>query len=480
MDFCFVRSVIAFCSLSTYSTLLQTAAGEMTIDLKTKWYQALLRQDLTYYDIQDVSGTATMISINSAKYQRGVGNKLGLAVQFVCTFLGGIIYAFYASWRTSLLVLLTVPFMAVSGWSLVKMNTSQTQRANASYAEAGSIVYTTVTSIRTILSLNAANTMIQKFVSGTERAYQDAVSQVAWLGLANGSMMASFLLSSITVPLFGGFLLYDQVRDTGCDPSGAVSGVDTCNPSGVDVFGAMFGIFFAASVLPQISTTAEAFNDARAACFLALEVISRTTADSNDDETSSVDGPTRLPVRRLAGPERGIKNTSLPKYCIDSSSPNGEKPENVEGNIELRNVTFSYPTRLETKIFDEFSLSIEAGKTVAIVGPSGGGKSTIAQLIERFYDPIDGSIALDGTDLRDLNVRWLREQIGLVSQEPSLFACSIRENIAHGSPDATTEQVEEAAKVADAHGFIVSFPEGYNTQVGDKGAKLSGGTHKLA
>jgi ATP-binding cassette subfamily B (MDR/TAP) protein 1 len=399
-------------------------------------------------------------------------------MQFIATFLGGLIYAFYSSWQTSLIVLLTVPFMAVSGWFVVKMNTSQTQRANASYAEAGAIVYTTVASIRTILSLNAVNQMIQKFVAGTERAYREAVSQVHWLGLANGCVMASFLLASVTVPLYGAYLLYDQVRSKGCDPSGSVPDAETCDPSAVDIFGAMFGIFFAASVLPQISTTLQAFTEARAACYLAIVAMSRKIG-SDDDNTSS-DDSTQLPLRRLSVPSRRQSTTQLPKYEIDSLSPDGKKPDKVEGNIEFKDVVFSYPTRQETNVFNGFSLKIEAGKTVAIVGPSGGGKSTIAQLIERFYDPIEGSIRLDGTDLCDLNVRWLRQQIGLVNQEPTLFACSIRENIAHGYPDATTEQVEEAAKTANAHGFIMGFPDGYDTQVGDKGAKISGGTLLLA
>ena len=195
-----------------------------------------------------------------------------------------------------------------------------------------------------------------------------------------------------------------------------------------------------------------------------------------DEEMMEKADADKKKIRRLAG-IRGRQNLSvkLPKYKIDSSSPDGMKPSEVLGNIEFKDVTFSYPTRQEVKTFNELSLNIKAGQTVALVGPSGSGKSTIAQLVERFYDPDHGQILLDGEDLQDLNVRWLRQQIGLVSQEPSLFACSIRENIAHGYPNATTAQIEEAAKLANAHDFIVEFPDGYNTQVGDKGTKLSGG-----
>ena len=483
----FVYSAVGFCSLSAYSTLLQTAAGIMTIDLKTQWYRALLRQDLAYFDIADVSGTASVIRSNAAKYQRGVGNKLGLFIQFTVTFLGSVFYAFWSSWQTSLVVLVTVPFMAMSGSFLVKLTTTQSQRANAAYATAGSIVYTTVTHMRTILSLNGAPTMIQRFEAGTTKAYNEAVEQVKWLGVANGSLMSSFFLSSVAVPLYGGYLLYDQVRESGCDPSGAVPGVETCDPAGVDILGANFGIFFAASVLPQISTTLEAFTAARAACFLALQVMNRKLDDDNDDAdgraTTTADKPATAkteeaaPIRRQAGNVLSTNLAAMPKYAIDSLSPAGKKIEQVKGEIEFQNVSFAYPTRRETNVFESFSLKMEAGKTIALVGGSGSGKSTIAQLVERFYDPTGGAITLDGHDLRDLNVAWLRQNIGLVSQEPALFAASIRDNIAYGAgcTNVTTEQIEQAARVANAHDFITSFPDGYNTQVGDRGTKLSGG-----
>merc|ERR1712216_979584 len=113
--------------------------------------------------------------------------------------------------------------------------------------------------------------------------------------------------------------------------------------------------------------------------------------------------------------------------------------------------------------------------TVALVGASGSGKSTAVSLGERFYDPDSGSVTLDGTDLKELNVRWLREQIGLVGQEPVLFSGTIADNISSGKPGSTREQVETAAKMANAHAFIMEFPEGYDTNVGEKGGQPSGG-----
>ena len=372
-------------------------------------------------------------------YFRGIGNKLGLGIQFVITFLGSIVYAFYSSWRTSLLVLALVPFISMAGWFLVKMNTSQTQRANAAYKEAGATCYQTISSIRTILSLNAAQTMIDQFTKGTAKAYTEAVSQLQYLGLANGSIMASFLVLFCIVPIFGAYLLYDQVRDDGCDPSGAVPGAEICNPSAVDVFGSLFGMVFAASVLPQISTVTESFTESRSACYLALEAMSRKLEeDDNEKEQEKMEANKtgqQKPVKGVdeeevdeseevaAEPEAQRRQHNgngkkLPKYTIDSSSPNGLKPDHVRGKIEFSDVVFAYPTRTEVNVLQKFDLQIPQGKTVALVGPSGCGKSTIGQLLERFYDPIAGQIKLDGIPLPEFNVKWLRQQIGMVGQEP--------------------------------------------------------------
>ena len=131
----------------------------------------------------------------------------------------------------------------------------------------------------------------------------------------------------------------------------------------------------------------------------------------------------------------------------------------------------TYPTRQQVFVLNGFSLSVAAGQTVALVGTSGCGKSTVISLLERFYDITTGSIAIGGIDLKELNVQWLRSRIGLVSQEPHLFRASIRENIAYGDPSGASsqEEIEQAAKLANAHDFIMSFNDGYDTQVGDEG-----------
>jgi len=160
---------------------------------------------------------------------------------------------------------------------------------------------------------------------------------------------------------------------------------------------------------------------------------------------------------------------------IDATSEEGKKPEEVKGQLTFDSVHFHYPTRPGQQILNDFTIDIAAGKTIAFVGPSGGGKSTVVKMLERFYDPTGGTVSLDGIDLKDINVKHLRSMIGYVGQEPTLFATTIEKNIRYGNPSATEEEIEEAARLANAHDFITSFNEGYNTQVGDKGTQLSGG-----
>lgn len=148
-----------------------------------------------------------------------------------------------------------------------------------------------------------------------------------------------------------------------------------------------------------------------------------------------------------------------------SSSKIGRKLNKLDGHIQFKDVSFSYPSRSDVIIFNKLSLDIPAGKIVALVGGSGSGKSTVISLIERFYEPISGEILLDGNNIKELDLKWLRQQIGLVNQEPALFATSIRENILYGKDDATLEDITRAAKLSEALSFINNLPERFETQV---------------
>lgn len=148
-----------------------------------------------------------------------------------------------------------------------------------------------------------------------------------------------------------------------------------------------------------------------------------------------------------------------------TSSKNDRKLGKLEGHIQFKDVCFSYPSRPDVMIFDKLCLDIPPGKIVALVGGSGSGKSTIVSLLERFYEPLSGQILLDGVDIREFDIKWLRQQIGLVNQEPALFATTIRENILYGKDDATLEEISRAAKLSEAMSFINNLPDRFETQV---------------
>ncbi|KAI7750748.1 hypothetical protein M8C21_013050 [Ambrosia artemisiifolia] len=160
---------------------------------------------------------------------------------------------------------------------------------------------------------------------------------------------------------------------------------------------------------------------------------------------------------------------------IDPSDVSGLTLETVKGEIEIRHVSFKYPTRPDVEIFRDLCLTIRSGKIVALVGESGSGKSTVIQLLQRFYNPDSGCITLDGTELHKFQLKWLRLQIGLVSQEPVLFNDTIRANIAYGKDDATEVEILAASELANAHNFISGLHQGYNTIVGERGVQMSGG-----
>lgn len=150
--------------------------------------------------------------------------------------------------------------------------------------------------------------------------------------------------------------------------------------------------------------------------------------------------------------------------------------DQLHGEIRFTNVGFAYPTRPDQQVLHGFNLTLRPGQTVALVGASGSGKSTVAALLERFYEPTAGVITIDGYDVRDLSPHWLRgEVIGLIEQQPILFGTSIRENIRYGRPAASDAEVEEMTRLAQSHAFIVALSEGYDTNVGERGTQLSGG-----
>jgi ABC-type multidrug transport system fused ATPase/permease subunit len=182
-------------------------------------------------------------------------------------------------------------------------------------------------------------------------------------------------------------------------------------------------------------------------------------------------------VTSAMGAAYKIYNTIDRVPIIDPDSTEGKKLETVKGHIVFTDTMFKYPTRPDTVVLKSLNLDIKPGMTVAFCGPSGSGKSTTIQLIQRFYDPLAGTVTLDGNNVKDLNVSWLRRQIGVVSQEPVLFNMTVKQNLLMGSHsgEVTEEEIIAACTKANCHSFITQLPNGYDTIVGEHGGMLSGG-----
>jgi len=486
--------VYALIMATVQTTCFEVVAYKASNNLRQQWFEGLIRQDPAFFDVYDVGGIANSVSPAATKYRRGMGRKFGEGIQFFTTGVGGIIYAMYEEWRVALVVMAFCPFIAIFSIGVININQGKSSRSAAAYSKAGSVAYSTVSGIKTVLSLNAAPTMIQQYKEATLEAFNTAVRPLIRQGFVNGMMLGSFLCLYIVLTLYGTYNIYVDVRKTGCDPSGGL-GLDitpddlfnkTCTTSGPNVFGAMLGTAFAAQGISQVGTFLETFAAARVAAGQAIKVINRKPGNpeekiyhieeenDDDDDNASVSSGSRPSSHMLESPEGRIKSI-LPAYKINSMSTEGLKPENVKGRLTFDSVEFNYPTRPGQVVLNDLSIDIPEGTTIAFVGPSGGGKSTVVKMLERFYDPTAGSVKLDGIDIKDINVKHLRSMIGYVGQEPALFATTIRENIAFGCTESTQDDIEEAAKQANAHDFISQLPDGYDTQVGDKGSQLSGG-----
>lgn len=523
-----------FLALALYSLLsafLQTACFERLAYsaarlFQTEWFTALLRQDAAFFDLHAIqhqshtnnnkskkkdktkrTARGTTISPESiVQYQQGVGRKLGELIQHGTTGLAGVALGFYSSWKVSLLVFAIIPLIAFASLQVIRLNQGKTARSAAAYADAGGIAYGTLSSLRTMLSLNAIPRRIEQYQDATKDAYSSATKILIPMGLWSGSIMSAVICLFMGVILFGSFVMYRDVRRTGCNPAGGGNDADACDNTGAEIFRAMMGILFAGQSLSLIGNSLECFAQARVATAEALKVISRTEGSSSENfykqSTEEIEDQLSPSVALGKTPDSSLRITDelekqetgsgisakdniagiLPAYKINPFSDAGIKPESVQGELKFENVTFAYPTRPTVPILKNFNMSIPAGKTVALVGPSGGGKSTVLSLIERFYDPLEGQISLDGIDVQTLNLSHYRGLLGYVGQEPSLFATTIRENIAYGARQqrdnkeaVTQEAIEKAAKMANAHeDFIVGLPDGYDTQVGDT-CQLSGG-----
>ncbi|KAG6670022.1 ABC transporter B family member 20 [Carya illinoinensis] len=387
-----------------------------TAVIRSRYVQVLLNQDMSFFDTYGNNGDiVSQVLSDVLLIQSALSEKVGNYIHNMATFFSGLVLGFINCWQIALITLATGPFIVAAGGISNIFLHRLAENIQDAYAEAASIAEQAVSYIRTLYAFT--NETLAKYSYATSLQatlrYGILISLVQGLGLGFTYGLA---ICSCALQLWVGRFLITHEK-----------------AHGGEIITALFAIILSGLGLNQAATNFYSFDQGRIAAYRLYEMISRSS--------STVD-------------QEGIT------------------PVSVQGNIEFRNVYFSYLSRPEIPILSGFYLTVPAKKAVALVGRNGSGKSSIIPLMERFYDPTLGEVLLDGENIRNLKLEWLRSQIGLVTQEPALLSLSIRDNIAYGR-DATFDRIEEAAKIAHAHTLISSLEKGYDTQVGRAGLALT-------
>ncbi|CAF3737713.1 unnamed protein product [Adineta steineri] len=395
-----------------WSTWLITAERQVR-RIRFALFQNILRQEIGWFDMQNAGELSNRLVDDLDKIKDGIGEKVPDFFSLCVRMISSLILAFVEGWKLTLVYLSISPLIVVTINFTVKTIISYTVKEIQAFASASSVAQEVLQSIRTVTAFHGQKKEEERFANSLMKAKTIGIKKGTYVGLCQG-LNNLFSYSATAITLWYGLHL---------------SQTDCSNYSAGSVF--LSATIQISQFMPNIQSFAEALGSG-GGVFHIIE---------------------RYPM-------------------INALSDDGEKPPTIKGDIEFDNVSFTYPARQDALILNKLSINIPSGKTIALVGSSGCGKSTAIQLIQRFYDPDSGRVLIDGINITRLNVAWLRSHIGIVSQEPVLFTGSIEDNIRFGKPNATDEEVEAAAKIANAHDFIIALPEKYKTSSGDK---LSGG-----
>lgn len=399
-----------------------TVTGErQAARFRSLYLKSVLRQDMAFFDTEMKGGQVVFgTSADTILIQDAIGEKVGKFLQLLTTFIGGFAVAFIKGWLLTLVMLSTIPPLIVAAAIVSKMLSKVSSEGLASYIDAGNIVEQTIGSIRTVVSFNGEKKAMDQYNNLIKKAYKGTVKEGAIQGFGLGFLSLVYFSSFGLIVWYGSKLTLDR------------------GYSGADVMNILFAILVGARALGDATPCIASFEEGRVAAYRLFTTINRKPEIDYDDTTGVV-------------------------------------LEDIKGDVELRDVSFSYPSRPEQLIFGGFSMHVSSGTTMAIVGESGSGKTTVINLVERFYDPQAGEVLIDGMNIKSFKLEWMRRKIGLVNQEPVLFMTSIKENITYGKEEATLEEIKRAAELANAARFIENLPNGYDTTVGQRGAQLSGG-----
>ena len=408
-----------------------TVGETIGIEVRRRYFKSLLQQDIAFYDSINPNELSTKISEECFNIQAGIGEKVSTAFYGLSTLITGLVIGYIKGWQLALVLSSFLPIMGVTGSIFVLTMQKLTKINNEAYARAGAVSEEVLNAIRTVVSLGGQERETKRYQAILNENGKPIAKYSIYSGLAIGCIMFAMFGVYALGFFIGSIFIKHEVYNPTNDGPYKVG----------DVLTVFMSIMMASFTPARVTPSFKAFAIAKANAAKAYKIIDR-------------------------------------KSEISINDPRGEKPSKIEGFLKFRDVKFAYPLKKERVILNGVSFDIRPNEKTAFVGESGCGKSTCMQLIERFYDIVDkehGSITLDGKELKELNLKWMRENIGYVGQEPVLFATSVRENMLMAKEDATDDQIWDALKKANAAEFVQGLPDKLSTFVGNSGTALSGG-----
>ena len=395
--------------------------GERVVsDLRRDLFDHVLRLGPAWFEIKRSGDVMSRISADAQLIEQVIGSSASVALRNTLMCLGGVVMLVVTNPKLALWTLAVVPLTVVPIVVFGRRVRALSREAQARMGEMVSEGAETLDGVRTVQAFAQEDRAAQRFGEATERAFTAATRRVSRRAIM--TTVVIFIVFSAV-----GFLLWMGGHDV---LTGRISAGD------LSAF-----VFYAVLVATSGGAISETIGDLQRASGAAE----------------------RLAELRAEAPS--IAEPAKPKVL----------PKPVQGAVSFEGVSFRYPTRTDALALDGFDLAIAPGETVAIVGPSGAGKTTAFNLLLRFYDPEKGTVRLDGLDIRDLALRDLRRSLAVVPQDPTLFSASVADNIRYGRPDASDAEVRAAAEAASALGFIEALPHGFATDLGARGVRLSGG-----
>lgn len=415
-------AVILVMSLATYMRfyLVSWLGERITADLRRRVFSHLLGLSPEFFEQNRTGDVLSRLTNDTTQLETVIGSSVSMALRNALLLLGGLVMLAITSVKLTLLVLLAIPFVLVPIIAFGRRVRTLARASQDSVAHVGAYTDEAIHEIRTLQAYGHEAESAREFNARVELTFATGIKRIRQRALLVAAVI-TLVFSAVALILWVGG--HDVL--TGAISAGELSAF----------------IFYAVIVASAMGTISEVIGDLQRAA-----------------------GATERLVELLATP------SSLPQAKDPVALPSP-----ASGELQMRNIRFAYPSRPESPVFDGFHLHIRPGEKVALVGPSGAGKTTVFQLLQRFYDPQGGEILLDGVDIKQADIHELRRRIALVPQDPVIFASSLRDNVRYARPDATDAEVIAACQAAFAMEFIEQLPEGLDSFLGERGVRLSGG-----